>query len=116
GLGVVDGQHRELQRAVGGHGPQPDDAGGGLLGAADDAVEQLGAVLVDGADQVGAVVHGQVRLVVEGGLDVLVIGGGVLAFDGVSRNLVVRHQAGGHLVLGGERVGGAQHDIGAAEL
>ena len=52
---------------------QPDDAGGGLLGAADDVAELLAAGGVEDADHVGAVVHRDVRLVVDRGLDVLVV-------------------------------------------
>ena len=39
GQGIVDGDDREHQLAVCGHRPQADDAGGGFLGAADDAVQ-----------------------------------------------------------------------------
>ena len=99
-----------------GHGAQADDAGRGLFGAADDAVEQLAALLVHGAHQVGAVVHRDVRLEVERGLDVLVIGRVVLALDGVDRHLVVRHQRRGDVVLRRERVRRGQHHIGAAGL
>ena len=36
GVGVVDGHDRVLERALGLHGPQPDDTGRGLLGAGQD--------------------------------------------------------------------------------
>ena len=113
---VVDGDDGEHELAVVGHRAQADDAGRGLLGAADDAVEQLAALLVERADQVRAVVHGDVRLEVERGLDVLVVGGVVLALDGVDRHLVVRHQRRGHVVLRRQRVGRGQHHVGAAGL
>ena len=58
----------------------------------------------DGRHQVGAVVHGHVRLVVERRLDVLVVGVVVLALDGVDGDTVIAYQASGHIVLGGERV------------
>ena len=67
-------------------------------------------------DQVGAVVHRDVRLVFQGGDDVLVVGVGVLAADGVDGDAEVLDEAGGHVVLGGERVGGDQHEVGAAGL
>src|SRR5690606_37234050 len=66
GHGVVHRNHGELQSAVGGHRLEADDAGGGFFGAADDGFEQVTAVLVQLADQVSAVIHGQVRLVVQG--------------------------------------------------
>ena len=71
-------------------------------------------LVCENGDQVGAVVHGDVRLVVDGGQDVLVVGVVVLALDGEDGDVVVAHQAGGDVVLRGKRVGGAKHDVGAA--
>ena len=116
GHGVVDRDDREVQGAVGSHGAQADHAGGGFFGAADHVRQQVAALLVQRADQVGAIVHGHVRFVVQGGVHVLVIGDVVLALDGKDRDLVVGDQRGGHIVLGGERVGGGQHHIRAASL
>ena len=113
---VVDCDDGEHQLAVVRHRAQPDDAGGGLLGAADDAVQQLAALLVDRAHQVSAVVHRDVRLEVERGLDVLVVGRVVLALDRVDRHLVVRNEGCGHVVLRRQRVGRGQHHVGAAGL
>ena len=72
------------------------------------------ALGVQHGDQVGAVVHGDLGLVVERGHDVRVVGLVVLALDGEDGNAVVAHQDGGHVVLRGERVGGAEHHVGAA--
>ena len=66
--------------------------------------------------EVGAVVHRDVRFMIEGGGDVLVVGVGVFAVDGVDGDAEVVNQAGGHVVLRGERVGGDQHEVGAAGL
>ena len=70
--------------------------------------------------QIGAVVHGQVRLVGDGRLDVLVVGavlaGRILALDGVGRDAVLGHQRRRHIVLGGERVAGAEHQVRPAGL
>ena len=65
-------------------------------------------------DQVGAIVHGHVRLVIERRENVLVVGVVVLALDGVDRNAVIAHQRGGDVILRGKRVGRAQHHVGAA--
>ena len=116
GHGVVHGDHGEHQLVVVRHGAQPDHAGGGFLGAADDAVQQLTALFVQRAHQVGAVIHRDVRLEIERGLDVVVVGGVVLALDGVDRHFIVRDQCGGHVVLRRKRVGCDQHHIGAAGL
>ncbi len=86
---VVDGDDREFQRAVFGHGAEADHAGGGFFGAADDVLEQIGALGEELRDEVGAVVHGDLRLVVESGGDVRVVGGVVLTFDGVGGDVVV---------------------------
>ena len=56
-----------------GHGAQPDDPGGGLLGARDHRLEQIAAALVQLGDEVGAVIHRDVRPKVEHGLDVAVV-------------------------------------------
>src|ERR1700722_1234665 len=64
---VVDGDDREFQGAVFGHGAEADHAGGGLFGAADYAAEQIGALREQLGDEVGAIVHGDLWLVVGGG-------------------------------------------------
>jgi hypothetical protein len=66
--------------------------------------------------EIGAVVHGDVRLVRQGGDDVLVIGVVVLFADGVDGDAEVLHQAGGHVVLRAEGIGGDQHHVRAAGL
>ena len=116
GHGVVDRNDRVLERAVLGHGLETDDAGGGLLGAADDVLEQIGPVVVQGGQQVTAIVHGHVRLVVQGSIEMLVVGVVVLALDGIHGHLIVGHQRRGDVVLGAQRVAGGQHHIGAAGL
>src|SRR6266851_3205258 len=63
GQSVIHRDDRIPEHALLGHRPEPDHAGGRLLGAADDVLEQFLAVGVDNADEVRAVVHGQVRLV-----------------------------------------------------
>ena len=65
------------------------------------------------ADQVRAVVLGHVRPEREGLRDVGVVGLVVLALDGVDVDPVIAHQVRGDVVLGGERVGGAEGDLGA---
>jgi len=116
GVGLVDGHDREHEATLGLERLEADDAGRGLLGAADDVGRHVGALAVQHADDVGAVVHGDVGTVVDGGVDVSVVGGVVLALDGVGADAVLGHQGGRDVVLRGERVGGAQHDVGAAGL
>ena len=114
GVGVVDGDDGIAQHSLLGHRAQADHAGGCFFRAADDAVEDIGALGVQDADEVGAVVHGDLRLVINRGDDVLIVGLVVLALDGEDRDVVVAHEAGGDVILGGERVGGAEHHVGAA--
>src|SRR5208283_1278943 len=99
GVGVIDGDDGELQHAFLGHGAQADDAGGGFFGPANHVRQRVGALGVQDSDQVGAVVHGDVRLVIDGGEDVVVVRVVVLALDGEYRNIVVTDQAGGHIIL-----------------
>ncbi len=114
GHGVVDRDDREIQHPIRSHGAQADDAGGGLFGAADDFGQQLAPLLVDSRDQVRAVVHGHVRLVVEGRADVLIVSDIIFTFDGKNRHLELIDQRGGHIILGGKRIGCGQHQVCAA--
>ena len=139
GLGIVDGHDRQLEHAVFFHGPQPDDARRGLFHAghhvghqllalgrgqgrrplADLVVEVVEPVQRDEdhrAHQVGAVVHRDIGLVLQGGRDVPVIAVLVFALDRVGRDSVILHQAGRDVVLGRQRVGGAQQEVGTAGL
>src|ERR1022692_5274061 len=86
---VVDGNDRELQRAVLRHGVQTNDAGGGLFGAADHVLDLVGALGEKLGDQVRAVVHGDLRMVIERRVDVRVVRGVVFALDGVGGDAVV---------------------------
>src|SRR5262249_5219098 len=104
GQRVVHRDDGVLQHALIGHGAQADHAGGGFLGAADDFDSGIFPAGVQRVDQVGAVVHGDLGLAVEGGVDVRVIGRVVLTLDGVDGNAAVAHQRSGHVVLGGEGV------------
>ncbi len=72
------------------------------------------ALGVQDGDQVGAVVHGDLRLVVERGHDVRVVRIVVLALDGEDGNVVVADEAGGHVVLRGQRIRSAERHVGAA--
>ena len=76
--------------------------------------DQILALGEQHGDQVGAVVHGDLRLVVEQPLQVRVIGVVVLALDGVTSGCCNPCTRRGDIVLGGERIGGAEHDVGAA--
>ena len=51
---------------------------------------------------------------VDGGVDVAVVGVVVLAVDGVDIGVVAVDQGSGHIVLGGERVRGAERHLGAS--
>ncbi len=101
GIRIVDCDDWKFQHALFGHRAQPDYAGCGLFRSADDIIESIGALGVQNRDQVGAIVHGDVRLVIDGGQNMVVVGVVVLALDGVNRYIVVAYQAGGHVILRG---------------
>ena len=86
GLRIVHGDHRILQRAVFGHRAQADHAGGGLLGAADDVGDQVLVLGEQQRHQVRAVVHRHLRLVINRGVQVRVVGGVVFALDRIRGN------------------------------
>ena len=98
---VVDCHHRDTKGAVGRHRLETDDTGGRLLGGADDLdVPPIG---VEQRGQVGSVIHRDRRCVIEHGVDVLVVGIGVLAAYREHRD-ALGHEGGGDIVLGRERV------------
>jgi len=116
GQRIVHGDDGVVQRSLVCHCPQTDDARGGFLCAADDGLQNLAAVLVHRADQVGAIIHGDVGLVVQRSVDVFVVGSVVLTLDGIHGNLVVGDQRRGDIILSAQRVARDQHEIGATSL
>src|SRR5439155_19160509 len=106
---VVHRDDRVAQHPFLGHGAKPDDPRGGLLGPAEHAGQQILALGMQHVHQVGAVVHGDLRLVIGGGGDVRIVHIVVFALDGVDGNAVVTHQGVVHVVLSGEGLGGAHH-------
>ena len=116
GVRLVDRDDRVAQHTLRGHRLQPDDTGGGLLGAAEHGVEAFASPSVEHRDQVGAVVHGEVRAMVERRADVGVVGVVVLALDGVGPDPVDVDQGRRDGVVGGQRVGGAERGVGAPRL
>src|SRR5581483_8841939 len=109
---VVHRHDRIAERAVGRHRPQPDHAGRRLLRAPEDLADLLGALAVQQAHEVGAVVHGDVRPVIEHRVDVTVVRLVVLAPDRehVDAGLLAERRR--DVVLRGERVRGAERDLG----
>ena len=71
-------------------------------------LQQVLALGVQHAHHVGAVVHGEVGAALQRAGDVAVVGLVVLALDGEDADAVVHHQRRRGVILGGERVGGAQ--------
>ena len=114
GHGVVDRHDGEQQHALLGHGAQANDSGGGFLGSSDHARGDLFAAGMKRVDQIGAVVHCHLGLMVERGGEVRVVALVVLSLDGVNRNAVVADQGGRDVILGGKRIRRAQHHIRAA--
>src|SRR5206468_2676360 len=93
---------------------QADHSRGSFFCSADHAIERVGALGVQNPNQVGAIIHRDLRLVIDRGKNVAVVRFVVLALDRKNRDAVVAHQAGGNVILGGKRVRCAQSDIGAA--
>ena len=91
-----------------------DDAGRSLFSASNHAFECVSALGVQKGDQIRAVIHRDVRFVVDGRLNVVVVRVVVLALDCEYGNSMIAHQAGGHVVLRRQWIRGAKHDIGAA--
>src|ERR1022692_2813885 len=114
GVGIVHRDDGIAQHALLRHGAQTNDAGRSLFRAGNHAIEHIGALGERNRHQIGAVIHGDVRLVIQRRHDVRVVSVVVLALDGIDGNVVVAHQAGGNIVLRGQRVGGAEYNLSAA--
>ncbi len=96
---VVHGDDGIFEGAVLGHSTQADDPRGGLLGAADYAGHEVEALGDQQGHQIGAVVHGDLRLVLQSSGEMRIVRLVVLALNGKRRDAVVLHQAGSDLVL-----------------
>src|SRR5208283_6102583 len=64
GVGIVYRDDRIVQHALLRHGTQADNPGGRFLSAGNDAVQNFFALGKRNRDQIGAIVHGDVRLVI----------------------------------------------------
>ena len=115
GIAVVHSDDRELQHAIGGHGLEPNHAGGRFFSRADQGLYQVGAVFENCRNQVGTIVHSDLRVVIERGLQVAVVGCIVFALDRKNRDFLIGHQRCRNIILGRERVRGGQHYIGTAD-
>jgi hypothetical protein len=111
---IVHGDDRVLEDSLFRHAPQADHAGGGFLGAADDAFDELFALRVDGAHQIRSVVHGHVGSVGKGGMDVAIVGFLVFSLHGKNGDVVVFGQGCGDVVLGAQGIGGAKAHVGTS--
>ena len=67
---------------------------------------------MEGKDQVGTVIHGNVGFRVQGGMNVLIIGVVILTFDSKNRDFLIFRQISGHIVLSAQRIGGANTYFG----
>ena len=98
---IIHGNDRILERPVLGHCAKTDHPGSGLLRSGNHVWDELGTLGQQHGDQVRAVVHGELRLVLQRRAQVRIVGVVILAFDGQSRNVVVAIQRSGDLVLRG---------------
>ena len=100
GLGVIDGDDRVAEHAGGFHGAEAYHAGPRVLGAADHLGELLGTRLMQTRHEIASVVHGQLRVRVQDGVDVAVVLLVALAFDSKGGNTFVDDEASCDVVLG----------------
>ena len=114
GIGIVHRHDGKLQHAFLRHRPEPDHARRRLFRSADHPFQRVSALGVQDRHQVRAIIHGDVRFMVDRRQNVVVIRIVVLALDGEHRNALIAHQAGRNVVLRRKRVRGAQHHIRSA--
>ena len=112
GIGIVDGNYGELQDAVLGHTPEPNDAGGSFLGAPQHFADQLFPLRQDRRDQVGAVIHRDLGLVLQRGHYVAVVCLVVFALDRKNGNTILPDKGGRGVILSTERIRRAKTEPG----
>ena len=111
---LVDGDDRVGERAVLRHRAEADHAGGRLLRPPDDAFDQVALLAVDRGHQVGAVVQGDLGAAVQRLVEVAIVGVVIFAPDGKGGNAVFNHESRCDIVLGAQRVAGAEDKLRAA--
>ena len=100
---IIDEHHREFQRAGSRHCSEAQDAGRGLLAAADDIRQELGVFLMNERDQIAAVVDDEMRFCFDHTAGVLLIFLCGDAVPGKDIEPVVR-QCSRHIILCGKRI------------
>ena len=68
---------------------------------------------MQGRDQIGAVIQSNVWLMVQGSMDMLVVGFIIFSLNGIDWDIILGQQSCGHIVLSAERIGGAEDYFGA---
>ena len=89
---IVDGDDWVLQCSVLGHGAQTDYAGSGFFGPSNHVGDEIRALGQQHGDQIRAVVHGELRLVLQRRAQVRIVSVVILALDGESWNVVIAIQ------------------------
>src|SRR6266540_1840205 len=112
GIGIVDGDHRELQDAILGHATEPDDAGRSFLGAPPHFGDQVFPLYKYRRDQVGAVIHRDLGLVRQRGEYVAVVSLVVFALERKNRNIILLDKGGRGIILSTERIRRAKTELG----
>ena len=108
GARLVGRDHRAQQGLAILKPAQAHEPGGRFLDAPDDRLDRLGAELVGGHQQIGAVVDGDLGGAGQQRAHVSSIRREILAPDRVDLEPVVSHERGRHVVLGRQRVGRAE--------
>jgi hypothetical protein len=81
GIGIVYRYDREKQDPFFGHTLEPNNTRCRFLGPSDNCVYQILSLRMNAANEIGSVIHCDVRFHVEASVYVFVIGLGVFPFD-----------------------------------
>ena len=101
---IIHGNNWIAKSTILGHCAEADHAGGGLLCAGDDSIHYVPTFRQGSGDEIGAVIHGEVRLMIERAEDVRIIRIVIFALNREGRDVVVANQRGGNIVLRAKRV------------
>ena len=115
GLGVIYRDYWIFQLSLVCQAVKPDNAGGSFFGTTDYVFNQIASLCMKHGDKVGSIIDSQVRFMVEGCGNMMVIGYVIFSLDSVRGNSIF-HQCGGYVILGAERIGSAEYHFRSACL
>src|SRR5262249_4883011 len=116
GIRIVYCEHREFENTLLLHTAQTNHTGRCLFQAADNGRDEVGTCGMKSRNEITAVIHCHIRLVIKDSINMAIVGWLVLALNGKGGNAIHAHQGSGNLILGRKWVGSAEYEIRSTSL